>query len=112
MAIITIGGAPIAASLSVFTRLKRAWKYIEQATKADLDFVTAMDAIIGVVAVGLDVPLDGEPENIPGQPATHDAVEAFRIQWIGDHLTGQEIQGLRPFMNALMIEAGLTSAGE
>ena len=112
MAQITIGGAPISASLSVFTRLKRAWKYIEQATKGDLDFVSGMDAIIGVIAVGLDVPIDGEPATVPGDPKSYDAQEAFRIDWIGGRLKGSEINGLRPFMNELMVDAGLTTPGE
>ncbi|RIZ70957.1 MAG: hypothetical protein D0528_00515 [Methylococcales bacterium] len=109
MAQITIGGALIQASLSNYRRLKRAWKYIAKATEPGADFTDSMDAIIGVIAVGLDVPLEGEPVATPGGPAvTPEAIEAFRIDWIAEHLSPTDIKALRPFMTSLMVEAGLT----
>ena len=99
MAQVTIGGEAVSVSLNNYKRLKQAWRYIDAATQ-NPGFVPGMDAIIGAIAVGLDKPLDGEPADTAG-------AIAYRIDWIDENLTPLEIPGLKPFMNALLIESGL-----
>ena len=89
MATVTIGGEAISVALPNFKTLKAAWPYIAAMQGAGpLDCV---DAILGVIAVGAT-----------GQGLTVDDLE--------QRLTPVELPGLRPFVNALMIETGL--AGE
>lgn len=94
-----IGGASISVSLGNYKRLKRAWKYIDAARSGG--FTTSTDAIVGVIAVGMDSSLDGEPASEQA------AIEAFRIDWIDEHLTGQDIKKLKDSMNDLMVDSGL-----
>lgn len=94
MATITIGGEAVAVSLENYRKLKTAWRYIEAAT-TNPGFVPGMDAIIGAVAVG-SLPTGATEADI-----------AAKIDWIDERLTGQEIPALKPFMNELLIEAGL-----
>ncbi len=87
MAQVTIGGAAIDVALPNFKALKAAWKYIA-AVQGEADPMAGVDAILGVVAVGA-----------VGQSLTLEELE--------ERLTPREMAGLRPFMNALMIEIGL-----
>ena len=105
MSEITIGGTPLRVSLGNYKRLKRAWKYIDAA--GDGGFTTSTDAIVGVIAVGLDAPLAGEPAPDLAAKDPLANVEAFRIDWIDEHMTGPDIRRLKPFMNDLMIDSGL-----
>jgi hypothetical protein len=89
MAIATIGGEAITVALPNFKTLKAAWPYI--AAMQDAGPMDGIDAILGVIAVGAT-----------DRDLTVEALE--------EKLTPAELPGLRPFMNALMVEAGL--AGE
>ena len=90
MAQVIVGGEAIEVSLPNFKALKAAWRYIA-AVQGESDPMAGIEAILGVVSVGKI-----------GDPTTVDQLEA--------RLKPSEIAGLRPFMNALMIEAGLASA--
>ena len=89
MATVTIGGEAITVALPNFKTLKAAWPYI--AAMQDAGPMDGVDAILGVISVGAT-----------GRDLTVEAME--------EKLTPAELPGLRPFMNALMAEAGL--AGE
>jgi len=104
MTTFTIGGEAISVSLKVYARIKRAWKYIS-AIQSGADPYVANDAIIGVIAVGADAPFPGEPVS-----GGKDAIEAWRIEYIGDNLTVEEIKRLPDLMSALLVEAGLSLA--
>ena len=87
MAQIIIGGAPIEVALPNFKALKAAWKYIA-AVQDEADPMAGVEAILGVISVGA-----------VGQGVTIDDLE--------NRLTPREMAGLRPFMNALMVEIGV-----
>ena len=91
MAEVTIGGAVHRVTLPNFKALKAAWRYIS-AIQGEADPMAGIDAILGVVSVG------------SATPVTVDQLE--------EALTPIEMAGLRPFMNALMIEIGLAAPGE
>ena len=109
---ISIGGETYGVSLHNYKLLKRAWGHINGAV-GNADFVVSADAVIGTIAVGLQVPLPGEPAApVAGAwPWDRDealnAIEAYRIDYIGERLTGHDVQGLKPFMNELLYAAGL-----
>jgi hypothetical protein len=103
---ITIGGAAYTVALPTYRYLKRAWRYLNQASGSD-DLVTGMDAIIGVIAVGLQTPFPGEPP-APIADGKTEALEAWRIAYIDDHMAPSEMRALRPFLNDLLVEAGLS----
>lgn len=90
MAEVTIGGEAITVSLPNFKALKAAWKHIA-AVQASTDPMDGIDAILGVISVGK-----------VGDRVTVDQLE--------EALRPTELAGLRPFMNALMVEIGLASA--
>ena len=92
MAQVTIGGAAIEVALPNFKALKAAWKYIA-AVQDEADPMAGVEAILGVIAVGA-----------VGQTLTVEELEQC--------LAPREMAGLRPFMNALMIEIGLAAAPE
>jgi hypothetical protein len=92
MAKVIIGGAPIEVSLPNFKTLKAAWRHIA-AVQGEADPMAGVEAILGVISVGA-----------VGQSLTVETLE--------ERLTPAEMAGLRPFMNALMIETGLASAGD
>src|SRR5579859_2143389 len=88
MADVTIGGAVYSVALPNFKKLKAAWQYIA-AVQASTDPMESIDAILGIVSVG------------SAAPVTVDALE--------EALTPAEMQGLRPFVNDLMVEIGLAA---
>ena len=97
MADVTIGGAAITVALPNFKTLKAAWRHIA-AVQGERDPMAGIEAILGVISVGA-----------VGQTLTIDQLE--------QRLTPAEMAGLRPFMNALMVEIGLappqeTASGE
>ena len=92
MAQVTIGGAAIEVALPNFKALKAAWKYIA-AVQGEADPMAGVDAILGIIAVGAI-----------GQSLTVDELE--------ERLAPREMAGLRPFMNALMVEIGLAAPPE
>jgi hypothetical protein len=88
MADVTIGGQAWSVSLPNFKKLKAAWRYIA-AVQASTDPMDSVEAILGIVTVGSAVPV------------TVDELEEV--------LAPAEMPGLRPFINALMVEIGLAS---
>lgn len=92
MAQIIVGGETIEVALPNFKTLKAAWKYIA-AVQGEADPMAGIEAILGLISVGAI-----------GQDLTVEALE--------ERLTPREMAGLRPFMNALMIETGLAAAPE
>jgi hypothetical protein len=89
MAQVTIGGAAIEVALPNFKALKAAWKYIA-AVQGESDPMAGVDAILGVISVGA-------------------IGQALSVEDLEQRLTPREMPGLRPFMNALMVEIGLAS---
>ncbi len=92
MAQVTIGGATIDVALPNFKTLKAAWRHIA-AVQGEADPMAGIDAILGVIAVGA-----------VGQTLTVETLE--------ERLKPCEMSGLRPFLNALMVEIGLASPAE
>jgi hypothetical protein len=90
MADVTIGGRVRQVTLPNFKTLKAAWRHIA-AVQASTDPMDSIEAILGVVAVG--------------------AAEPVSVDELEEALTPAEMAGLRPFINALMVEIGL-AAGE
>jgi hypothetical protein len=90
MANVIIGGRTIEVALPNFKALKAAWRYIA-AVQGEADPMAGIDAILGVVSVGA-----------VGQSLSVEALE--------EQLTPFEMAGLRPFINALMVEVGLAAA--
>jgi len=86
MADVTIGGRQWSVTLPNFRKLKAAWRYIA-AVQASTDPMDSVEAILGIVTVG------------SATPVTVDELEEL--------LAPAEMPGLRPFINALMIEIGL-----
>lgn len=89
MAKVVVGGAPIEVSLPNFKALKAAWRFIA-AGQAATDPMDGVEAILGVISVG--------------------AAEPVSIEALEERLKPSEMPGLRPFMNALLIEIGLAPA--
>ena len=89
MADVTIGGQVWSVTLPNFKTLKAAWRYIA-AVQASSDPMASVEAILGVVSVGSAV--------------------AVSVDELEDVLTPAEMPGLRPFINALMVEIGLAAA--
>jgi hypothetical protein len=88
MADVTIGGQVWSVSLPNFKKLKEAWRHIA-AVQGSTDPMESVEAILGVVTVGSSAAV------------TQDELE--------DVLTPGELPGLRPFINALMVEIGLAA---
>ena len=88
MADVTIGGRVWSVSLPNFKALKAAWRHIA-AVQASTDPMDSIDGILGVVSVG--------------------STAAISVEQLEELLTPAEMQGLRPFINALMIETGLAT---
>ncbi len=92
MAQVTIGGQAIEVALPNFKALKAAWKYIA-AAQGEADPMAGIDAILGVISVG--------------------AIDcSVSVDDLEARLTPREMAGLRPFMNALMVETGLAAPSE
>jgi hypothetical protein len=92
MADVTIGGQVRSVALPNFKKLKAAWRYIA-AVQASTDPMDSIEAILGIVTVG--------------------ASAETTIDELEEALTPAEMQGLRPFINDLMVEIGLAGeAGE
>ena len=89
MAQVIIGGEAVTVQLPNFKTLKAAWRYIA-AVQDHADPMAGIDAILGVVSVGM-----------VGATAGVDELEA--------RLRPSELPGLRPFINALMVEVGLAA---
>ncbi len=92
MAQVTIGGAAIEVVLPNFKVLKAAWSYIA-AVQGESDPMAGIEAILGVISVGA-VGL------------------SLTVEDLENRLTPREMAGLRPFMNALMIEIGLAAPAD
>jgi hypothetical protein len=90
MAAVTIGGMIHQVTLPNFKRLKAAWSYIA-AVQASADPMVSVEAIHGLITVGSD--------------------RLVTLGELEEALTPAEMPGLRPFINALMVEIGL-AAGE
>lgn len=89
MADVTIGGQVWSVTLPNFKTLKAAWRYIA-AVQASTDPMDSVEAILGIVSVGSSA--------------------AVTVDELEEVLTPAEMPGLRPFINALMIEIGLATA--
>ena len=89
MADVIIGGETITVALPNFKSLKAAWKYIA-AVQGEADPMAGIDAILGVISVGVVGP-------------------AIGVEQLEERLTPLEMAGLRPFMNDLMVEVGLAA---
>ena len=87
MAKVTIGGKEIEVDLPNFKKLKAAWQYIS-VVQGNADPMAGVDAILGLITVGK-----------VGDPVT--------VADLEDAMTPREMQGLRPFVNELLIEIGL-----
>lgn len=90
MADVTIGGRVWSVSLPNFKILKAAWRHIA-AVQASTDPMDSIDGILGVVSVGSATPVS--------------------VEELEELLKPAEMQGLRSFIDALMVETGL-AAGE
>ena len=88
MAQVIIGGRAWQVSLPNFKKLKAAWRHIA-AVQASADPMDSVEAILGVVSVG--------------------SASAVSVDELEELLTPAEMQGLRPFINALMVEVGLAA---
>jgi hypothetical protein len=88
MADVTIGGRTLSVTLPNFKTLKAAWRYIA-AVQASADPMESIEAILGVVSVGSSAPVT--------------------VEQLEEALTPAEMTGLRPFINALMVEIGLAA---
>jgi hypothetical protein len=88
MANVTIGGQVWSVTLPNFKTLKAAWRYIA-AVQGSTDPMDSVEAILGIVSVGSSV--------------------AVSVDELEEVLTPAEMPGLRPFINALMIEIGLAA---
>lgn len=86
MAKVTVGGVAYDVTLPNFKKLKAAWRYIA-AVQVSADPMISVEAILGLISVGSSTPV------------TVDELE--------EALTPAEMPGLRPFINALMVEIGL-----
>jgi hypothetical protein len=103
MAKFTIGGEVVHTSLPSFRELEAAWPYMEQARARDGDTMAAITAVLCVVAVGV-VGAAGDDADL--EPGSIDA----RVVALKRKLTPQELPGLHPALNELMIETGLAKA--
>jgi hypothetical protein len=90
MAEVTIGGQVWSVTLPNFKKLRAAWRHIA-AVQASTDPMDSVEAILGVISVG--------------------SAAAVSVDELEEVLTPQEMAGLRPFINDLMVEIGL-AAGE
>ncbi|HTX50262.1 MAG TPA: hypothetical protein VME40_12835 [Caulobacteraceae bacterium] len=86
MADVIIGGQTWSVSLPNFKTLRAAWRHIA-AIQGSTDPMDSVAAILGIVSVGASTSV------------TPDELEA--------RLTPREMQGLRAFLDALMVESGL-----
>lgn len=89
MAEVVIGGEAVSVDLPNFKALKAAWRYIA-AAQGEADPMSGIDAILGVISVG----------------AVGRDVSVAELE---ERLKPAEMAGLRPFMNALMVEVGLAA---
>jgi len=87
MAQVTIGGAAIEVALPNFKTLKAAWRHIA-ALQDEADPMAGVEAILGVIAVGA-------------------VGQALTVEALAERLAPREMAGLRPFLNALLVEIGL-----
>ncbi len=90
MAQVIIGGAPIEVALPNFKTLKAAWRYIA-AVQDSTDPLDGAQAILGVISVGA-------------------VGESVSVDQLEERLRPSELPGLRPFINALLVETGLAVA--
>jgi len=90
MADVKIGGRVWSVSLPNFKTLKAAWRHIA-AVQASTDPMDSIDGILGVISVGSATPVS--------------------VEQLEELLTPAEMQGLRLFIDTLMVEIGL-AAGE
>lgn len=90
MADAIIGGRAITVALPNFKTLKAAWRYIA-AVQGEADPMAGIDAILGVISVG----------------AVGLSISVAELE---EQLAPAEMAGLRPFINALMVEVGLAAA--
>jgi hypothetical protein len=86
MADVIIGGQTWSVSLPNFKTLRAAWRHIAS-LQGSTDPMDSVAAILGIVSVGASTPV------------TVDELES--------RLTPHEMQGLRGFLDALMVESGL-----
>jgi hypothetical protein len=91
MAEVTIGAQAYSVTLPNFKKLKQAWRYIA-AIQSSEDPMDGVDAILGVICVG--------------------SATAVTVDDLEEAMTPQEMQGLRPFIDALLIETGLAKKPE
>ena len=91
MADVTIGGQAWSVALPNFKKLKAAWRYIA-AAQASTDPMDSVEAILGIVTVGSSV--------------------AVTVDELEEVLAPAEMPGLRPFINALMVEIGLAQPAQ
>ena len=92
MASVTIGGSPIEVALPNFKTLKAAWSHIA-IVQTDTDPVRGVEAILGVVSVGA-------------------VGQSLSVEDLEERLRPSELAGLRPFLNALLVECGLASGDQ
>jgi hypothetical protein len=111
MAEIIIGGETLSASLPNYRRFKAAWQYLAPTQGENLDFTESVDAILGIIAVGLDTPFPDEPEPLTDRADSTANVIAFRIDYLTTRLTASELGGLKPFVTTLLAESGLDPSG-
>ena len=90
MAEVIIGGETFAVALPNFKTLKASPRRYIAAVQGEGDPMAGIDAILGVISVGA-----------VSRTVTVDQLE--------ECLLPAEMPGLRPFMNALMIEIGLAA---
>jgi len=90
MADVKIGGRVWSVSLPNFKTLKAAWRHIA-AVQASTDPMDSIDGILGVISVGSATPVS--------------------VEQLEELLTPAEMQGMRLFIDTLMVEIGL-AAGE
>src|SRR5579863_2032536 len=86
MAQITVGPTTYAVSLPNFKALKAAWKFIAAVQDAS-DPMIGVEAILGLISVG--------------------ATPKVSVEELEAQLRPDQMLGLRPFVDALLIEIGL-----
>lgn len=93
MASVIIGGEAIEVALPNFKLLKAAWRHIaggQGAGAGESDPMAGIEAILGVISVGA-------------------VGRVLSVETLEEQLKPSEMAGLRPFMNALMVEIGLAA---
>lgn len=117
MAKVTIGGEEITIPTPYnFRKLKRSWPHMERAANSDDDPMSALDAFIAIVAIGI-VPTKNSPDSLTEDQkkmianGDHETVYLMRlaeeIDRIEEDLLGPEIPGLKNAVFDIMKESGL-----